>query len=101
MKQDDDYILGQLIHEDTSVTFEELCRLCMLQTEEIIELIHEGIIEPLDGRPGRDDHTAWEFHVSSVRRVRTVVHLQRDLGVNLPGAALAIELLDRIEKLQR
>jgi chaperone modulatory protein CbpM len=36
-----------------------------------------------------------------VRRVRTVVRLQRDLGVNLPGAALALELLERIEELQR
>jgi chaperone modulatory protein CbpM len=35
------------------------------------------------------------------RRVRTVVRLQRDLGVNLPGAALALELLDRIDELQR
>jgi chaperone modulatory protein CbpM len=28
------------------------------------------------------------------------VHLQRDLGVNLAGAALALELLDRIEHLR-
>jgi chaperone modulatory protein CbpM len=43
----------------------------------------------------------WHFHISSVRRVRTTVHLQRDLGVNLPGAALALELLDRIAELQK
>jgi hypothetical protein len=30
-----------------------------------------------------------------------VVHLQRDLGVNLPGAALALELLDRIAELKK
>jgi hypothetical protein len=29
------------------------------------------------------------------------VHLQRDLGVNLAGAALALELLDRIAELER
>jgi chaperone modulatory protein CbpM len=33
--------------------------------------------------------------------VRTVRRLQRDLGVNLPGAALALELLDRIAELER
>jgi len=35
-----------------------------------------------------------------VKRVRTAVHLQRDLGVNLAGAALALELLDRIAELE-
>jgi hypothetical protein len=43
----------------------------------------------------------WRFHIGSVRRVRMVRRLQRDLGVNLPGAALALELLDRIAKLER
>jgi chaperone modulatory protein CbpM len=28
------------------------------------------------------------------------VHLQRDLGLNLAGAALALELLDQIENLR-
>jgi len=36
-----------------------------------------------------------------LRRVKTAIHLQRDLGVNLAGAALALELLDRITELER
>ena len=67
----------------------------------MVTLVREGILDPANdaldwGRAGR-----WRFHISSVRRVRTVVRLQRDLGVNLPGAALALELLDRIAELQR
>jgi chaperone modulatory protein CbpM len=31
----------------------------------------------------------------------TAIRLQEDLGVNLPGAALALDLLERIEQLQR
>ncbi len=42
----------------------------------------------------------WRFPGVSVRRVRTVVRLQRDLGVNVAGAALAIELLDEINALR-
>jgi DNA-binding transcriptional MerR regulator len=34
-------------------------------------------------------------------RVNRLVRLQRDLGVNLEGAAVIIELLDRIEGLER
>jgi chaperone modulatory protein CbpM len=33
--------------------------------------------------------------------VRTSTRLQQDLGVNLPGVALALELLERIEQLER
>ena len=59
-----------------------------------------GILEPSGDRPAVESAEDWEFHVSSVRRVRTVVHLQRDLGVNLAGAALALELLDQIAALK-
>jgi chaperone modulatory protein CbpM len=40
------------------------------------------------------------FTRSSVVRVRTVLRMQRDLNVNLAGAALALDLLERIETLQ-
>ena len=40
------------------------------------------------------------FPSSSLRRARIRLHLQRDLGVNLTGAALALDLLERIEELR-
>ena len=92
---------GQVIEDGTLITLDELCHHCTVETEEVVTLVREGILDPANdavdlGRAGR-----WRFHISSVRRVRTVVRLQRDLGVNLPGAALALELLDRIAELQR
>ena len=92
---------GQVIEEETVITLDELCRNCTVRTEEVITLVEEGILDPADGPLDREEAGRWQFHISSVRRVRTVVRLQRDLGVNLPGAALALELLDRIEELQR
>lgn len=92
---------GDLIDEETLITLEELCRHCALETEEVITLVREGILDPCDGRADVTRAPKWHFHISSVRRVRTTVHLQRDLGVNLPGAALALELLDRIAELQK
>lgn len=92
---------GQLIDEETLITLEELCRHCTVQTDEVITMVKEGILDPRDGSPDPDSALKWHFHISSVRRVRTTVHLQRDLGVNLPGAALALELLDRIAELQK
>ena len=92
---------GQLVGDETLITLDELCAHCTIGTEEAVTLVREGILDPADDsidwrRAGR-----WQFHISSVRRVRTVVRLQRDLGINLPGAALVLELLDRIEELQR
>ena len=94
-------IRGQLIEEETVITVDELCRHCALKVEEVVTLVQEGILDPAVDRVRAESAGHWQFHISSVRRVRTVVHLQRDLGVNLPGAALALELLDRIAELER
>jgi chaperone modulatory protein CbpM len=96
-----DTLRGQIIEEETVITLEDLCRHCTVQVEEVVTMVREGLIDPADGRPGAESVGHWRFHISSVRRVRTAVRLQRDLGVNLPGAALALELLDRIADLQR
>ena len=54
----------------------------------------EGTIR---NRSDRRPHYA--FSAASLRRTRVTVSLQRDLGVNLPGAALALDLLERIAEL--
>jgi len=94
-------IRGQLIEEETVITVHELCRHCSVKVEEVITLVQEGILDPADDLARAERAETWQFHISSVRRVRTAVHLQRDLGVNLAGAALALELLDRIAELER
>jgi len=92
---------GQLIEDETLITVDELCRHCTVRVEEVITFVQEGILDPADEMVLLERAETWQFHISSVKRVRTVVHLQRDLGVNLAGAALALELLDRIVELER
>lgn len=92
---------GQLIEEQTLITLDELCHNCSVETEQVVTLVREGILDPVTDSLEGEPSARWQFHIASIRRVRTVVRLQRDLGVNLPGAALALELLDRIEELQR
>jgi chaperone modulatory protein CbpM len=86
---------GDLLEQDVEFTAEELCRSCQLQLDHVIEFVQEGV---LDAKGKTQEE--WRFKVSSIRRVRTAVRLQRDLGVNLAGAALALELLDRIAELE-
>jgi len=88
-------LTGKLYDEDNEITVVELCRICCVDEELVGQLIAEGVIEPV-GRLSE----ATVLPYSSVRRTRTVVRLQRDLGVNLAGAALALELIDRIHLLQ-
>jgi chaperone modulatory protein CbpM len=92
---------GQLIDDETLITVGELCRHCTVRVEEVITLVEEGILDPSDGVVRAEQADGWQFHISSVKRVTTAVHLQRDLGVNLAGAALALELLDRIAELEQ
>jgi chaperone modulatory protein CbpM len=85
---------GTIFNEQTEITVVELCELCSVDTQTIDELIAEGILEP------SDDGSATRLPYSSVRVTSTVIRLQRDLGVNLAGAALALELLQHIDELR-
>jgi chaperone modulatory protein CbpM len=86
---------GVIFDETTEITIVELCEVCSIERTLVEQLVQEGILDPVDSR--RDE---LRFPYSSVRRTRTVVRLQRDLGINLAGAALALDLLDRIENLR-
>jgi chaperone modulatory protein CbpM len=95
---------GEILGDDLPLTLEQLCRSCALPKEQILLLVEEGIIEPkaFAGEAATKlqiDH--WQFHWKSVTRVRTSTRLQQDLGLNLAGVALAIELLERIDQLER
>lgn len=81
-------------HHDLSL--EDLCRACAVQSEFILELLEEGVIEPAQGQAPE----SWRFTAVQVHHVSVAWHLQRDLGVNLPGAALALQLLDEVETLR-
>jgi len=88
-------VTGLIFDEATEITVVELCNVCSVDQQTINALIAEGILEPLDNGGEKT-----RLPYSSVRKTHTVVHLQRDLGVNLAGAALALDLLDRIESLR-
>jgi len=95
-KSDQQVVLsGEVLEEDQEITLVQLCLTCGVQEETIEALVEHGILEPA-GKRG----TQWTFRAVNIRRARTAVRLQRDLDVNLPGAALALELLERIDELE-
>lgn len=91
-KDSSSFLSGDVLEEDLEFTLTELCRVCSVSAERIIELVNEGLVEPRGKNPAR-----WRFRGVCVRRVRCAMRLERDLGVNIAGAALALDLLDEIE----
>ena len=88
---------GLILDEDSRFTLEELSAACSVHTEYIIELIDEGIVEPMERQP---EQRRWIFSGISLMRARKARRLQQDLGVNLAGAALVLELMEEIEQLR-
>ena len=88
--------LHAVILEDlTELTLGQVSRACAVQVECIVELVEEGVLSPL----GREPHR-WRFSGAHMSRARVALRLQRDLGVNFAGAALALQLLDEVESLR-
>lgn len=77
------------------IALRDLCAVCGVSAELVIDLVDEGIIEPV----GHDRGGPY-FAAVAVRRVQVVRRLQRDLGVNRAGAGLALDLLDELRSLR-
>lgn len=91
----DKILTGLLLDEQVQLTLRDLCNACSQHADWIIDLVEEGILEPV----GREQ-AQWRFPASSLQRARIALHLQRDLEINLAGVALALDLLDEIEGLR-
>jgi chaperone modulatory protein CbpM len=86
------------IDDEQIVSLAQLCRGCDLPAEQVVRMIEYGIIEPLETST---TVTRWNFSADCVPRLQTVIRLQRDLNVNLAGAALALDLLDEVKFLRQ
>jgi chaperone modulatory protein CbpM len=88
--------LSAIVFEElTELTLIELSRACSVNAQCIVELVAEGVLTPRGCEPQR-----WRFSGNHMRRANVALRLQRDLGVNLAGAALALQLLDEVEALR-
>jgi chaperone modulatory protein CbpM len=90
-----DILSGYIIENETRLTLRQLCNACDVRAEYIIELVDEGFIEP-----SGMERSHWCFNGVNIRRVQKAKRLQHDLGINLAGIALALELMEEIEQLR-
>ena len=88
-------ITGFILEDQTGLSLADVCRACAAQAERIVELVNEGVLAPVGSAP-----ESWHFTGVHLQRARVALRLENDLGVNLAGAALALELLDELETLR-
>jgi len=75
-------------------TYEELAVAAGIRPTVLARLIRLGVVEPV--RPESPEFTA-----DTLARVRRMLRLHAQLGVNFTGAAIIIDLLERLKRLER
>ena len=88
-------LTGVIVEESAELSLSELSRACSTSTEWLIELVDEGVLEPV-GQP----QTQWRFSGASLKRARTARRLHDDLRINLAGVALALDLIEEVEAMR-
>lgn len=86
---------GVVLNSRTTFTVSEFCRACGVEHALVVEMVDEGVIEPLAGS------SDWRFSGTSLVRAQRALRLVRDLHVNWPGAALALDLLEELDRQAR
>lgn len=87
---------GAIFEESALLTVEELSRICAVEERHIVELVDEGVISIVE-----ISATEWRFSGTALRRTRLALRLERDLELNLAGVALALDLMDEVDRLRR
>jgi len=87
---------SEIIETRREMSLSDLCEVCTVTSERVVQLVDEGLVEPEGREPAE-----WRFSGRSVRRVVVAERLSRDLRLNAAGAALVLELLDEVKQLRQ
>jgi chaperone modulatory protein CbpM len=91
------------ILDDGSISLVEMIACTQVERTRVIEMVDAGLLEPVGNVIEQ-----WQFASRDLRRLRAALRIVNDLGVNLAGAALILDLIEerdallaRIAMLQR
>ena len=79
----------------THLSFIEICLQTGVAAETVIEIIEQGIVEPVGSTPEE-----WLFSPYMVTVTKKALRLHQDLEVDWAGIALAIKLLEELDQLR-
>jgi len=80
-------IAGVLMDENTTISFVEICQKCNISEEMLQDMMEHGLF------PSHSMSVDQRTFV----RIQSACRLQQDLGINLPGVVLVMELLEELE----
>lgn len=78
------------------LTLDELALAADIHPELVKRFVEFGLLDPVE-RVGPTLFFEWK----AVPRLRMIQRLRSDVGVNLPGVAVILDLTDRIRRLQQ
>jgi chaperone modulatory protein CbpM len=93
---EDQTLFGAIFEETALLTVQDLSRMCAVEERHIVEYVEEGVLTVVE-----TGATEWHFTGAALRRARRALRLERDLELNLAGVALALELMEELERLRR
>ena len=88
----DTYLLG----ENDWLAVTEVCRLCSMELAALVELVELGVTVSRGPAPAE-----WTVPANALPRLLLAGRLMRDLGLDVTGAALAVELLESRRELEQ
>jgi chaperone modulatory protein CbpM len=90
-----DYLTATIVEDTAQMSLAELARACRAAEEEVRVWVIEGVLLPTGNSPQE-----WRFAGTSLRRAKLAFSLTRELEINAPGVALALDLMEEIESLK-
>lgn len=87
--------VGELLDDQVEFTLSELCFSINCNEDWIFQLVEEGVIEPKN-----DSDKNLKFSGTNLKKVHSAMRLEHDLGINIAGVALVLDLVEEIEQLR-
>jgi len=73
----------------------EISQACSCRNEWVVDLVEEGVLVPFG-----QERSDWRFPGNSLSKAYAARRLERDLGINLAGVAVILDLLEEVESLR-
>lgn len=84
-----------MLNENVFYTTRAVCKTYKLNQSVVDEMVSWGVAEPSGSKPEK-----WLFSQKDFERIGQASRFNKELEINIPGTALAIQLLEEINNLR-
>lgn len=92
----DNVLIGILVEDCYQVSFNELCAHYKISEPLLIEMLEQGLLD----KPSTDLKQL-NLDLKDIQRIESAFRLHKDLGINMPGVTLVLELLDKLDQMHQ